>query len=164
MCGSRGGQGIWILPLKNHNNIGFSSNTGLDPLKNHKATKPARHLHASATPFKWRFAGGQMAFRWRTVDGPAYSLVNAFWNRVWHASPCSCVDWFENYMTANPEDIFFAAWPNYVFCLLTITSLTLCMLSQFSCLFCRLLVYFIIIFFKTTFSNIVRVSNSLGMC
>ena len=27
--------------LKNHKNIGFLSNTGPDPLKNHKATKPA---------------------------------------------------------------------------------------------------------------------------
>ena len=28
-------------PLKNHKNIGFLCNTGPDPLKNHKATKPA---------------------------------------------------------------------------------------------------------------------------
>ena len=28
-------------PLKNHIAIGFLSNTGLDPLKYHKATKPA---------------------------------------------------------------------------------------------------------------------------
>ena len=27
--------------LKNHKNIGFLSNTGLNPLENHKATKPA---------------------------------------------------------------------------------------------------------------------------
>ena len=27
--------------LKNHKNIGFLSNTGPDPLKNHKAAKPA---------------------------------------------------------------------------------------------------------------------------
>ena len=27
--------------LKNHKNIGFLSNTGLDPPKNHKATKSA---------------------------------------------------------------------------------------------------------------------------
>ena len=33
MCGSRGGQGV-RTPLKNHKNIGFSSNTGPDPLKN----------------------------------------------------------------------------------------------------------------------------------
>ena len=28
-------------PLKNHNNIGFLSNTDPDPLENHNATKPA---------------------------------------------------------------------------------------------------------------------------
>ena len=28
-------------PLKNHKNIGFLCNTGLDPLKNQKATNPA---------------------------------------------------------------------------------------------------------------------------
>ena len=48
MCGSRGGggggggggeQGVWI-PLKNHKNIGFLSNTGPNPLINHKAIKP----------------------------------------------------------------------------------------------------------------------------
>ena len=27
--------------LENHNSIGFFSNTGPDPLENHKATKPA---------------------------------------------------------------------------------------------------------------------------
>ena len=52
-------------PLKNHKNIGFLCNTGLDPLKNHKATKPAfnivgQHLPARETPFQWRFAGGLM--------------------------------------------------------------------------------------------------------
>ena len=36
----RGGQGV-RTPLKNHKNIGFLSNTGLDSLKNHKATKSA---------------------------------------------------------------------------------------------------------------------------
>ena len=40
MGGSRGEQGVKI-PLKNHKNIGFLSIIGLDPLKNHKATKPA---------------------------------------------------------------------------------------------------------------------------
>ena len=39
-----GGQGVWTpppLPLKNHKNIGFLSKSSPDPLKNHKATKPA---------------------------------------------------------------------------------------------------------------------------
>ena len=40
MRGSRGGgQGIWTPPLKNHKYIEFSSNSGPNPLKNHKATK-----------------------------------------------------------------------------------------------------------------------------
>ena len=36
--------------------IGFLSNTGLDPLKNHKTTKPA-------FTFEWRFAGGPVMAR-----------------------------------------------------------------------------------------------------
>ena len=31
-------------PLKNKKKIGFLSNTGPDPLKNHKATIPSQHL------------------------------------------------------------------------------------------------------------------------
>ena len=42
---SRGGRGGPDPPpptlLKNHKNIGFSSNTGPDPMKNHTPTKPA---------------------------------------------------------------------------------------------------------------------------
>ena len=43
MGGSReGGQGVRTPPpLKDYKNIGFLSNTDPDPLKNHKATKPA---------------------------------------------------------------------------------------------------------------------------
>ena len=46
--------------LENHKNIGFLSNTGTDPLKNHTATKPAFNV---GPPFKWRFAGGPMMAR-----------------------------------------------------------------------------------------------------
>ena len=61
MCGSRGGSG---LPLKNHKNIGFSSNTGLDPRKNHKATKPAFNVGSlSATPAKRHLNGVSLAGR-----------------------------------------------------------------------------------------------------
>ena len=65
MRGSRGGGGRGSgPPLKNHKNIRFLSNTGPDPMKNRKATKPAfnmgHHQHASETPFKWRFVGGPM--------------------------------------------------------------------------------------------------------
>ena len=43
MCGSRGGGagGPDPHPEKSHKYIGFRSNTGLDPLKNQKAAKPA---------------------------------------------------------------------------------------------------------------------------
>ena len=66
MRGSRvgGGGGAEPLsqPLKNHKNIGLISNTGPDPKKNHKTTKPdsmwSHHGHASETTFKLRFAGG----------------------------------------------------------------------------------------------------------
>ena len=49
-----GGQGLRTSPLKIIRNIGFLSNTGQDPLKNYKATKPAmlgHHWQASETPF-----------------------------------------------------------------------------------------------------------------
>ena len=42
-----GGQGV-RTPLENHKNIGFLSNTGPDPLKNHKATKPAFNVGPSS--------------------------------------------------------------------------------------------------------------------
>ena len=35
-------------PLENHKNIGFFSNTGLDPLKNHKVTKLAFNVGPSS--------------------------------------------------------------------------------------------------------------------
>ena len=54
----RGAQGSVPL-LNNHKNIGFLSNTGLDPLLNYKATKPpsqhsklGNHWSVSETPFK----------------------------------------------------------------------------------------------------------------
>ena len=43
----KGGQGVWTPLLKNHKNIGFLSNTGLDYLKNHKATKHAFNVGPS---------------------------------------------------------------------------------------------------------------------
>ena len=47
-------------PVKNHKSIGFLSNTGTDPLKNLKTTKPAFNMlehdnqHTSETSFKWQ--------------------------------------------------------------------------------------------------------------
>ena len=68
MCGSRGGGGGGGRgsgpPLKNHKNIGFLSNTGPDPLKNHKATKPAFSVVPLSAHQRnailWRLAGGPM--------------------------------------------------------------------------------------------------------
>ena len=43
------------------------SNTGPDPLKNHKTTMPefnvGHHRHTSEAPFKWGFTGGPMMAR-----------------------------------------------------------------------------------------------------
>ena len=66
--GGGGDKGIWT-PLKNHKNIGFSGNTGLDPLKNHKATctKPAFNVGPSSARQRNAF---QLAFRWRAGGGP----------------------------------------------------------------------------------------------
>ena len=62
MGGSRGERGSG--PPENHKNIGFLSNTGANPLKNHKASKLAfnfgHYRYSSETPFKWRFTGGTM--------------------------------------------------------------------------------------------------------
>ena len=54
-------------PPKDHKNIRFLSNTGLDPLKITKLPSQHsmldHHQHTSETPFKWRFAGGLMMAR-----------------------------------------------------------------------------------------------------
>ena len=54
-------------PPENHKNIGFIGNTDPDPVKIHKATKPAfnvgNHWPAGHTTFKWPFAGGPIMAR-----------------------------------------------------------------------------------------------------
>ena len=67
MRGSRGGTGgLDPLPEKSQN-ISFHSNTGQDPLKNHKPAKPAFNVSPSTArqryAMKWRFAGGPMIDR-----------------------------------------------------------------------------------------------------
>ena len=70
-CRFRSNTGMYLLPhgriqrgadgpdptLEKSQNIGFVSNIGPDPLKNHKATKPAftvvYHRPASKVPFEW---------------------------------------------------------------------------------------------------------------
>ena len=56
-------------PLKNHNTIGFPSNTGPDPQKNHKVTKPALNIGPSHVRQDRRFVGGPMLARlWWYLD------------------------------------------------------------------------------------------------
>ena len=44
-----GEQGVQTPPpLKNHKNVGFLSNTGRDPQKNHKVTKPPFNIGPSS--------------------------------------------------------------------------------------------------------------------
>ena len=73
MRGSSGGEGV-RNPTETSQNIGFLSNTSLDPLKNHKATKPAFNvgpLSARQRNAKWRFAGMPMMARLkRCLDPP----------------------------------------------------------------------------------------------
>ena len=52
-----GGQGV---PLKNHKNIGFLSNTGPDPLTNYKATKPAFNVGISSARQRNAFNDGPL--------------------------------------------------------------------------------------------------------
>ena len=69
----RGDRGLGPTPPPpwKHKNIGFLSNTVPDPLKITKLLSQhsmlGHHRHASETPFKWRFTGGQ---RW-----PAFSII-----------------------------------------------------------------------------------------
>ena len=46
-CADPEGGGV-RTSLKNHKNIGFPSNTGPDPLKNHKATEPEFNIEPSS--------------------------------------------------------------------------------------------------------------------
>ena len=56
-------------PLERSQKIGFLSNTGPDPLKNRKATRPEFDVmplpNASETPFKWCFVGGSTMARFK---------------------------------------------------------------------------------------------------
>ena len=72
MGGSRGGTGVRTpLPLKYHKNIGFLNNTSPDPLKNHKATKPAFNVGPPSAAAKHHLNG----VCWQADVGP---LIVAF--------------------------------------------------------------------------------------
>ena len=61
-------------PLKNHKIIGFLSKTGLDPLENHKATKPAFKV---GPPSAHQRNAILMAFRWPAVGGPLIVVLGS---------------------------------------------------------------------------------------
>ena len=58
-------------PSKNHKNIGFFSNAGLDLLKSHKVTKPA----SNSGPLLARQRNTiYLVFRWPVNDGPLIAV------------------------------------------------------------------------------------------
>ena len=70
MSGSRGGGGGGtggLDPPEKSHNIGFLCNTGPDPLKNHKATKPAFNVGPASAHQR---NANIMAFRWRADGSP----------------------------------------------------------------------------------------------
>ena len=99
-------------PLKIHKNMGFLSKTGPDPVKNHKATKPAamlgHHWPARETPFKWCFAGGQMIahlYLYSLIKKKSYLIWTPSDKTFWiHACSVNC-PWA---LPANPKTDFLA--------------------------------------------------------
>ena len=61
-------------PMKNHKNIGFSSNTVPDSLKNRSYQASIQCWGIIGTPVK----GHLMAFRWRAHDGPLIVVLGSF--------------------------------------------------------------------------------------
>ena len=62
-------------PLKNDKNIGSLSNTGPDPLKNHKATKPALNVVLSTARQRNAIT---MAFPWLANDVPLLLVFGSY--------------------------------------------------------------------------------------
>ena len=91
MGGSRGGDRGSGFPEKSQN-IGYLSNTGPDPLKNHKATKPAFNVVPSVFPEKSQNIGyfsnsGPDHLKNHKATMPAFNVVpssarqrNAIWS------------------------------------------------------------------------------------
>ena len=69
MRGSRGGGGGRGVrtTLENHKTIKFLSNTGPDPLEDHKATKPGFNVGPTSTRIN---SNHLTAFHWRADFGP----------------------------------------------------------------------------------------------
>ena len=66
MRGSRDGDRDPLPTLKNHKNIIFLSNTGPDPLKNQKATKPALNVETTSTHHRQRADDGPLIVVFRS--------------------------------------------------------------------------------------------------
>ena len=89
----RGWQGVWTPSLKNHKSIGFLSNTGPDPLKNHKATKLAFNVWPSSW---WPTYCGiciltPIINKAKTKQNKRQSWTPSditFWIRAWYILPC----------------------------------------------------------------------------
>ena len=68
------GQGVRTPPpLKNHKNIGFSSNTDPDPLKNYSYQASIQCCAIIGTPVKRHL----IASRWRADDGPLIVVLGS---------------------------------------------------------------------------------------
>ena len=82
--------------LKNHKTIGLLCNTGLDHLKNHKASKPAFNVGPSSARKRNAIS---MAFRWRANDGPIKAVfgssIPASTTKVW--TPSDKTFWIRAY-------------------------------------------------------------------
>ena len=72
MRGSRG-RGRVSVPPENHKNIGFLSNAGPNPLKNHRAFKPTLNVGLSSARQRNAI---KMAVRWR-ADIFAFSGIGS---------------------------------------------------------------------------------------
>ena len=106
-------------PLKNHKNIGFLSNTGLDPLKITKLPSKhsmlGHHWHASETPFKWLLLAVRL---W-----PAYSGI---WIGLDPLSPKKkpCHSWIP-----SDKTFWICAWIKHWLASHTYKTFILCFLS-----------------------------------
>ena len=73
MCGSQGGDRGSGPPSEKSQKIGFSSNTGPDPLKNRSYQASNQCWAIIGTPAKCHL----MAFCWRADDGPLISVFGS---------------------------------------------------------------------------------------
>ena len=74
-----GGQGVQIPPPWKSQNIGFPCNTGPDPLKHYKATKPAFNVGPSSVRQRNAISGVPLANRWSPIYSGIwipYPLIN----------------------------------------------------------------------------------------